>query len=85
MDIHTTMVVRVDPAIHREVVVEPDLSRLKEEINNFLWCHLPSDTTIAEAERVACVWFDVFQKSAEETRRRNEKVAYAPGPSLREG
>lgn len=60
--------------------MEPDLSGAKEAINNFLWCHLPNDTTLEEAERVACVWFDIFMKSVEETRRRNEKTVCAPTP-----
>lgn len=33
-------------------------NEVKAAINNFLWSYLPSTTTIAQADEIACRWFD---------------------------
>jgi hypothetical protein len=33
-------------------------TEVKAAINNFLWSYLPPSTTIAQADEIACRWFD---------------------------
>lgn len=50
---------------------EFDITEWKLLINNFLWSHLPTDTTLAEAETVACEVLECIDMFYD--RRKNER------------
>jgi len=39
----------------------------KQAINEFLWRSLPATTTLGEAEKIACEFFDAINKTWDET------------------
>lgn len=55
---------------------ESTLTSVKLDINALLWKHLPGDTTLAEAEKMACRWFDevVAVRRAVSARPREQRV-----------
>lgn len=43
------------------------LSEIKREINALLWAHLPAETTMGEAEAIACRCFDAILEAHDAT------------------
>lgn len=59
--------------------MDEDLHELKEAINNFLWMHLPPNTTIGAADAVALSWYEQLKELHHKAARPVEQVEYVRG------
>ena len=57
MDKHSA---EFSPEVKR-MLGEQESTQLKEAINQLLWTHLPSETTIGDAENMACKIFEMIE------------------------